>query len=68
MRNTSKRYRDDFKKIIIEVYNSGKPIKDICEVYGITYSSVSNWVNKNHNKEKISKEKKESLNEEKDKV
>jgi transposase len=54
MRNTSKRYTDDFKKMILEVYNTGKPIKEICEEYGVSYESVHNWVDKAQPKEKIS--------------
>jgi len=46
MRETGKRYTDEFKKMILEVYNTGKPVKEICEEYGINYASVNNWVNK----------------------
>ncbi len=41
MRETSKRYTDDFKRMIVEVYETGKPIKEICEEYGVTYTSVN---------------------------
>jgi transposase len=54
MRNTGKRYTEDFKKMIIEVYNTGKPIKEICEEYGVTYASLMNWVNKVQPKELVS--------------
>lgn len=46
MRKTGKRYTDDFKKMIVEVYNTGKPIKEICEEYGVNSGTVNNWVNK----------------------
>jgi len=46
MRETGKRYTDQFKKMIVEIYNTGKPVKEICEEYDINYVSVNNWVNK----------------------
>lgn len=44
MRASAKRYTEDFKRMIIEVYKTGKPIKDICDEYGVTYTSVERWV------------------------
>lgn len=44
MREKGKRYTEDFKKMIVEVYNTGKPLKDICDEYGVTSPSVRNWV------------------------
>lgn len=44
MRATAKRYTEDFKEMIIEVYKTGKPIKEICEEYGVTYTSVERWL------------------------
>jgi transposase len=53
MRATGKRYSDDFKQMIVEVYNTGKPIKEICEEYGVTFVTINNWINKFQPKEKI---------------
>ncbi len=53
MRSTGKRYTDDFKKMLIEVYNTGKPVKEICEEYGVTHASLNKWVNQAQPKEKI---------------
>jgi transposase len=50
-----KSYTEDFKKMIIEVYNTGKPIKEICEEYGVSTTSLNNWINQVQPKEKISK-------------
>ena len=50
-----KAYTEDFKKMIIEVYNTGKPIKEICEEYGVSTTSLNNWINQVQPKEKISK-------------
>ena len=41
--------------MIIEVYNTGKPIKEICEEYGVSTASLNNWINQVQPKEKISK-------------
>ena len=53
MRSTGKRYTDDFKKMLIEVYNTGKPVKEICGEYGVTHASLNKWVNQVQPKEKI---------------
>ena len=50
-----KTYTEDFKKMIIEVYNTGKPIKEICEEYGVSTTTLNNWINQVQPKEKISK-------------
>jgi transposase len=50
-----KTYTEDFKKMIIEVYNTGKPIKEICEEYGVSTASLNNWINQVIPKETISK-------------
>ncbi len=40
MRSRGKRYIDDFKKILIEVYNSGKPVIELCSEYGVTRATL----------------------------
>ena len=49
-----KTYTDDFKKMVIEVYNTGKPIKEICEEYGVSTATLNNWTNSVQVKQKIS--------------
>ena len=44
MRSTGKRYTDDFKKMIIELYNSGKPVLELCSEYGITNPTLYKWI------------------------
>ena len=44
MRNTGRRYTDDFKKMIIEIYNSGKPVLEIYSEYGITSATLYKWI------------------------
>lgn len=43
---SSKRYTDQFKKQIVNLYKNGKPITKIVEEYGMTRASVYNWANK----------------------
>lgn len=54
MRELGKRYTKEFKEMIVEVYNTGKPIKEICEEYGLSHCSVHNWVNRIQGREPIS--------------
>ncbi|GEA29514.1 transposase [Clostridium beijerinckii] len=44
MRSTGKRYSDDFKKMVIELYNSGKPVLELCSEYGITNPTLYKWL------------------------
>jgi len=44
VRNRGKRYTDDFKKMVIEVYNSGKPILELCSEYGVTNATIYKWL------------------------
>jgi transposase len=66
-----KTYTEDFKKMVVEVYNTGKPIKDICEEYGVSKATLNNWTNSAQVKQKISQKpviaKKSKATEEKNK-
>jgi transposase len=44
VRSTGKRYTDDLKKMIIEVYNSGKPVLELCSEYGVTNATLYKWL------------------------
>ena len=44
LRVTGKRYTDDFKKMIIEVYNSGKPVLELCSEYSVTSATLYKWL------------------------
>jgi len=43
---SGKRYTDQFKKQIVNLYNNGKPLSEIIKEYGMTRASVYNWINK----------------------
>lgn len=51
VRVTGKRYTDDFKSMIIEVYNSGKPVVEICSEYGISNAILYRWLKNPPSKE-----------------
>jgi len=42
---SGKRYTDQFKKQIVNLYNNGKPLSEIIKKYGMTRASVYNWIN-----------------------
>jgi transposase len=44
VRNTGKRYTDSFKKMIMEIYNSGKPIQEIFNEYGIASATLYKYL------------------------
>lgn len=44
MRNTGKKYTYDFKKMIMEIYNSGKPIQEIFSEYGIASATLYKYL------------------------
>ena len=39
-------YNDDFKKQIVELYNSGKKRADLIRDYELTPSTLASWINK----------------------
>lgn len=43
MSNTNKRYTDEFKLQIVNLFNNGKPIKEIVAEYNIARSTVNKW-------------------------
>ena len=45
-KNSSTKYREEFKKTIVTLYQSGKTYAEIKKEYGISSSALSNWVRK----------------------
>ena len=41
-----KRYDEDFKKTIVNLYESGKSIADLSREYGVGHTNIRNWINK----------------------
>lgn len=42
-KNTGVRYSDDFKRMIVELYKSGKTITDLSTEYGLTHPTIRSW-------------------------
>jgi transposase len=49
MSKKSPRYTDEFKMQIVELYNSGKPYKQIVSEYKIARSTLHKWVHDYNN-------------------
>ena len=45
-KNGQRKYSEDFKKTIVNLYESGKTYADIKKEYGISSSTLSGWVKK----------------------
>ena len=41
-----KQYDEDFKKTIVDLYESGKTIADLSREYGVDHTNIRNWINK----------------------
>ncbi len=45
-KNSPQKYSEDFKKIIVTLYQSGKTYSELQKEYGVSSSALSNWVRK----------------------
>ncbi|MEY8002029.1 transposase [Clostridium sp. Mt-5] len=50
MGKTSKRYTDEYKNTIVELFNRGKTYSELNSEYGIPKTTMRQWVLKNKNK------------------
>ena len=41
-----KQYDEDFKKTIVDLYETGKTIADLSREYGVGHTNIRNWINK----------------------
>lgn len=48
-----KKYTDDYKEMILDLYKSGMTISDISSEYGVAKSTITGWV-KDNSKVKVS--------------
>ena len=46
IKNSQRKYSEDFKKTIVTLCESGKTYSDIKKEYGVSSSALSNWVRK----------------------
>ena len=47
MARGQKQYTDEFKKKILELYNSGKSLSELSSEYAVAKSTITTWVKKN---------------------
>lgn len=44
MARNQRKYTDEFKNTIVELYNSGKSLVELSSEYGISKSTISGWI------------------------
>ena len=44
MSGNGKRYDEDFKKMIVELYHSGSSVTDLEREYGVSRVTIYNWI------------------------
>ncbi|WP_442863868.1 transposase, partial [Anaeromicrobium sp.] len=47
MAKGQKRYTQEFKNTIVELYNSGKTLAELNDEYALSKSTISGWIKKN---------------------
>lgn len=46
MKQEHKSYDENYKKTIVNLYESGKRKTDLTREYGISYTNINNWIKK----------------------
>ena len=41
-----KSYNSEFKEMVVELYQTGTPVKQICSEYGLSETTVYKWIRK----------------------
>lgn len=41
-----KRYSDDFRKMVVDLYNSGQSVRDLSREYGVSDVTIYAWIKK----------------------
>ena len=44
--NNNKKFNEDFKRMVVELYQSGTPVKQLTSEYGVSDVSIYNWAKK----------------------
>ena len=47
MARGQKRYTEEFKNTIVELYNSGKSLAELSSEYAVSKSTITGWIKKN---------------------
>ncbi|HSH25554.1 MAG TPA: IS3 family transposase [Massilibacterium sp.] len=43
-KNNGKRYNDDFRKMVVELYHSGQSVRDLSSEYGVSEVTIYKWI------------------------
>jgi transposase len=43
-KNNGKRYNDDFKSMVVDLYHSGSSVKDLSSEYGVSNVTIYQWI------------------------
>lgn len=43
-KNNGKRYSDDFKSMVVDLYHSGNSVKDLSSEYGVSDVTIYKWI------------------------
>lgn len=46
MGRNQRQYTDEFKRTLVELYNTGKSLAELSSEYGISKSTITVWINK----------------------
>ncbi|EYE87218.1 transposase [Fervidicella metallireducens AeB] len=44
MARNQRKYSEEFKNTIVELYNSGKSLSELSSEYGISKSTINGWI------------------------
>lgn len=44
--NNGKRYNDDFRKMVVDLYQSGSSVKNLSSEYGVSEVTIYAWIKK----------------------
>lgn len=45
-KNNGKRYNDDFRKMVVDLYNSGQSVRNLSSEYGVSEVTIYAWIKK----------------------
>ena len=45
-KNNGKRYNDDFRKMIVDLYQSGQSVRNLSSEYGVSDVTIYAWIKK----------------------
>lgn len=44
--NASKKFNENFKKMVVDLYRTGSSVKDLCSEYGVSEVTIYKWIKK----------------------